>query len=70
MKVKEKIFDFKRKQEKNKSRAGYYEFFHKKRTVIVSYSEKLRAQYEEKRKRLLDKLKKLCKNNKIPAPIG
>ena len=66
-KVKEQIFDFKRKQEKNKSRSESYEFFHKNRKVIVSYSEKLRAQDEEKRKRLLDKLKKLCKDNKVSA---
>lgn len=81
-KVQEEIFDFKREQleaqkkleaqqkpeaGKKSSSAVFYEFFHKKRRMVVSYSEKLRGRDEKKRRRLLDKLHSLCKEGQAPA---
>lgn len=72
--LKERIFDFKRShlsQKETKKElscsSGYYEFSHKGRKVIVSYNERLRAQDERKRQRLLDKLDNLCKEGQVLA---
>ena len=69
--IKEKIFDFKRKQRELHTVKPFacYEFEYKNRRVIVSYSEKLRSRDQHKRQKILDKLLKLCQenNNKVPA---
>ena len=68
--MKERIFDFKREQQvetKQSHSSSHYEFFHKNRRIIVSYSEKLKVRDEKKRQRLLEKLEGLCKEGKISA---
>ncbi len=63
---KEKIFEFK-ELKKESQNSEVYEFSYKNRKVFVSYSEKRRLQDEKKRQRLLEKLKKICKDGKISA---
>ena len=69
--IKEKIFNFKRKQMMSQALGSLacYEFEYKNCRVIVSYSEKLRMRDQQKRQKILDKLLKLCKDykNQIPA---
>lgn len=72
--IKEQIFDFKRRQgefkregESSGKSPAYYEFSYKGRKILVSYSEKLRAQDEKKRQKILDKLSNLAKGGQIPS---
>ena len=69
--LKEKIFDFKRKQRELQVLDPFacYEFEYKNRRVIVSYNEKLRMRDQQKRQKILDKLLELCQahKNQIPA---
>ena len=69
--IKEKIFDFKKKQMELQALEPFacYELEYKNRRVIISYSEKLRSRDQQKRQKILDKLIKLCQehNNQVPA---
>ena len=68
--IKDKIFNFKRKQMAEQVKPfACYEFEYKNRKMIVSYNEKLRVRDQHKRQKILDKLLKLCQEhqNQVPA---
>lgn len=76
--IRSKIFAFKeetRAQIEKDIKAGlksapkshYFEFFHKDRRMIVSYSDERRRHDESKRAKILDKLYEMSKDNKISA---
>ena len=66
MKLKREILDLSR-YKRGQGGILYYRLRYKGRSLVVTYSEKLRARDEKKRQRLLDRLREMSSNGEISA---